>query len=80
MISVTSTSSSDSRTVLQILKDSNQKPISQCEKGFCGECRLKLKKGTVDYINDPIGFTRKGEILPCICKPVGDIEVEVTCI
>lgn len=80
MISIAPINSDDTRTVLQILKDSNQKPISQCEKGFCGECRLKLSKGTVDYIDEPIGFTRKGEILPCICKPVGGIELEVKCI
>lgn len=62
-------------TLLDSLKQTNSAPVSHCESGFCGQCRTKLIKGEIDYIGEPIGFVSAGEILPCICKPVGDIEI-----
>lgn len=65
-------------TLLDSLKQSNCAPSSHCESGYCGQCRTKLIKGEIDYLDEPLGFVSAGEILPCICKPIGDIEIAVT--
>ena len=62
-------------TLLETLKRFNTAPNSECESGFCGACRTQLVTGKVEYIQEPIGFVGAGEILPCICKPQGDIEI-----
>lgn len=49
----------------------------QCRSGYCGACRLTLLKGKVTYHQQPLAFINHGEILPCCCIPVTDIELEV---
>lgn len=49
----------------------------QCREGFCGSCRIKLTKGKVHYTHAPIAFIQRGEILPCCCRPLGSIEIEL---
>ena len=79
MISVSGQVYNDTNgTLLQTLELNSAAPTSNCKSGFCGACRIKLLKGNVEYIDEPIGFTNDGEVLPCVCKPKGDIEVEVT--
>ncbi len=43
----------------------------------CGACRLKLVKGEVTYRQQPLAFINAGEILPCCCMPLTDIELEM---
>lgn len=58
--------------------EAHQLPVEyQCREGYCGSCRLKLRKGKVCYRNEPLAFVGQGEILPCCCRPVGDIELEL---
>ena len=47
----------------------------QCREGFCGSCRMRLVKGKVVYRQQPLAFIQDGDILPCCCLPVGDIEL-----
>lgn len=49
----------------------------QCRSGYCGVCRLKLVKGDVVYHQQPLAFINDGEILPCCCMPLTDIELEL---
>ncbi|MGB8664808.1 MAG: class I ribonucleotide reductase maintenance protein YfaE [Serratia inhibens] len=49
----------------------------QCRSGYCGACRLKLVKGEVTYHQQPLAFINDGEILPCCCMPLTDIELEI---
>jgi ferredoxin len=63
-------------TILQSLEQHHVEHLSHCKAGFCGACRMKLKSGSVTYVSDPIGFHRKGEILPCVCIPDGEVEIE----
>lgn len=49
----------------------------QCRSGYCGACRLKLVKGEVAYRQQPLAFINAGEILPCCCMPLTDIELEM---
>ncbi|MGL9769509.1 MAG: class I ribonucleotide reductase maintenance protein YfaE [Sodalis sp. (in: enterobacteria)] len=49
----------------------------QCRSGYCGACRLRLLAGKVKYHQEPLAFINNGEILPCCCLPIGDIELEL---
>lgn len=49
----------------------------QCRSGYCGSCRLKLLRGRVAYRQSPLACIQPGDILPCCCLPVGDIELEL---
>lgn len=49
----------------------------QCRSGYCGACRLKLVKGEVAYCQKPLALINSGEILPCCCRPLTDIELAI---
>lgn len=49
----------------------------QCRSGYCGACRLKMVKGKVAYRHQPLALINDGEILPCCCMPLMDIELEI---
>ncbi|SHG86260.1 2Fe-2S iron-sulfur cluster-binding protein [Ferrimonas marina] len=49
---------------------------SECKQGYCGACKTTLKQGEVRYLTAPMAYTRPGEILPCCCRPVTDLELE----
>ena len=61
--------------VLEALEARNATIKTGCRNGFCGECRCKLVKGDIQYKEEPIGFVKAGEFLPCIAKTSGSIEV-----
>ncbi len=63
-------------TVMESFEKEHVEHRSQCKSGLCGACKVKLKKGNVHYVDEPLGFTREGEILPCVCVADGDIEIE----
>lgn len=65
------------RTLLESLQNNKTEVLYHCKEGFCGACRCKLKSGSIKYINEPLAFVRKGEILTCCSKPEGDIEIEL---
>lgn len=64
-------------TLLETLEKAGLPVESQCRKGFCGACRTKVTKGEVEYSSEPLGFTRKGEVLACICRPKTNLEIDV---
>ena len=47
----------------------------QCREGYCGSCRMRLVKGDVIYSQKPLAFINEGDILPCCCLPVEDLEL-----
>lgn len=58
--------------------EAHQLPMEyQCREGYCGACRVRLRKGQVCYRNKPLAFVGEDEILPCCCQPVSDIELEL---
>jgi ferredoxin len=63
-------------TVLETLEKNKIKPYSMCKQGFCATCKMTLKSGSVEYIDEPIAILEDNEILPCICKPTTDIEID----
>lgn len=67
-------------TLLESLEKAGIQIESNCRQGFCGLCRTKLTKGEVEYIAQPLGFTRNGEVLACCCKPKDNLDIEITLI
>lgn len=67
----------EQRTLLDALEAKQQQVNCQCREGYCGACRCKLLSGSVSYLNEPLAFVRKGEILPCCSIPITDIEIEL---
>lgn len=49
----------------------------QCRSGYCGACRCRLLKGRVAYRQQPLACVNEGEILPCCCEVMGDVEIEI---
>ncbi len=41
----------------------------ECRDGYCGACRTDLVEGEVAYLQEPMAWINKGEILPCCCVP-----------
>jgi ferredoxin-NADP reductase len=52
-------------------------PAFSCRAGICGSCATALKSGDVSYIDEPLDPPQSGEILLCICRPRGDIELDL---
>jgi len=49
-----------------------------CKMGNCGSCETALLNGEVDYPAGKPGFdAEKGNCLPCVCVPKGDIVLDV---
>lgn len=64
--------------LLKILLTNDIKTEYQCKKGYCGICRIFLKKGKISYQNFiPLAFLRPGEILPCCCIIDTNIEIKI---
>ena len=49
----------------------------QCRSGYCGSCRVKIKKGKVSYAEAPLAFIQPDEILLCCCRVESDIELDL---
>ena len=64
------------RNLLEVFEHNNVDVEYQCREGYCGSCRVKLVRGAVQYSEKPLAFISDGEILPCCCRTVGDIEIE----
>ena len=66
---------SDRLTLLEHLEHNNIPVQYQCREGYCGACRCTLNSGSVEYLQEPLAFIRKGEILLCCSKPLEDIDL-----
>lgn len=64
-----------SKTVLENLENKGFNLDYQCREGYCGCCRMRLVSGEVTYTEEPLGYMKKGEVLPCCSKLLSDIEV-----
>ena len=47
-----------------------------CRAGFCGACRTRLIAGKVAYTTEPLAYVRGGDVLPCVCIAMTDLELE----
>lgn len=67
----------DSETLLDGLERTGHQVEYQCRSGYCGACRLILRSGSVEYEKPPLAFVRQDEILPCCCRAVEPLVVQV---
>ncbi len=49
----------------------------QCRDGYCGACRTDLVEGEVAYLQAPMAWVNKGEILPCCCVPKSALKLKL---
>lgn len=64
-------------SVLETLERHGHHVEFQCRSGYCGACRTPLMAGKVHYPSVPLAFVAQGECLPCCCKPVGAIRLDI---
>lgn len=64
-------------TVLDTLERNGIEAEYNCREGFCGVCRTKLQRGSVDYTLDPLAFIEDDEILTCCTVPKSNIDIKV---
>lgn len=68
--------SNSSNTLLETMEQSGLDVEYHCREGHCGACRCKLVKGDVDYVGFAMAYIESDEVLPCISKANGPIELE----
>lgn len=64
--------------ILKTLEKNNISINYQCRSGYCGSCRVILKKGSIQYHKYPLAsriFSR--EIFVCCCYPIEDIVLKI---
>ncbi len=64
-------------SLLETLERHGHRVEFQCRSGYCGACRTPLLAGRVHYPSVPLAFVSPGECLPCCCKPVGAIRLDI---
>ena len=65
------------KSLLESLEQQGVDVHYHCREGYCGACRSKLISGQVEYLTDPLAFIDDDEILPCCCKALSDIKIEL---
>lgn len=65
------------KNLLESLEAAKVEVHYHCRQGFCGACRCKLISGEVSYHIDPLAFIDDDEILPCSCKPITDLTLDL---
>lgn len=64
-------------TLLEGLERTGHAVEYQCRSGYCGSCRTPLLKGEVSYQQEPLAFVAAGDILPCCCRPQGEVSLDL---
>lgn len=63
-------------TLLSVMEHAGMEVEYHCRDGHCGACRCQLSKGDVEYVGFAMAYTQENEILPCISKPLNDVELK----
>lgn len=64
-------------TLLEGLERTGHAVEYQCRSGYCGACRTTLVAGEVSYQSTPLAFVAAGDILPCCCRPQGEVVLDI---
>ncbi len=65
------------QNLLAFAETQDLSPTFSCRAGICGSCTTALISGEVSYTDEPLDPPESGQILLCICKPVGEIELDL---
>ncbi len=47
----------------------------QCRSGYCGRCRIRLRRGQIRYLQPPLAWVEEDQILPCCARPTSALEL-----
>ncbi|WP_230657666.1 class I ribonucleotide reductase maintenance protein YfaE [Psychrobacter sp. I-STPA10] len=69
----------EDETLLDGLLRTGHKVEFQCKSGYCGSCRVKCVKSSqpITYDDNPLAMIEERDILPCCCKVVGVLTIEL---
>ena len=62
-------------TLLDELEAQNLDVNYNCRTGFCGACKTKVLKGSVEYLRDPLYKLQNNEILTCCSRAKEDLAI-----
>ena len=62
-------------TLLDELEAQNLDVNYNCRSGFCGACKIKVLKGSVEYLRDPLYKLKKDEVLTCCSRAKDDLSI-----
>lgn len=63
--------------LLEFAERLNLAIVSGCRAGNCGTCETKITEGNVVYAEEPDFPVRPGYCLPCVCRPAGDLSLQI---
>ena len=61
--------SADKGTLLDLAEEAGLSPAYACRSGICGSCATRIKCGSVDYLEEPVGPREDDEVLICCSTP-----------
>jgi ferredoxin-NADP reductase/uncharacterized protein YcbX len=65
-----------SGSILDAMEGAGQDWPSGCRVGACGTCVRRLRRGTVEYLVDPLVPPPAGSVLVCCSAPTSDVELD----
>ncbi|QDF67149.1 2Fe-2S ferredoxin-like protein [Shewanella sp. SNU WT4] len=66
------------QTLLAALEAKQVAIFSECRSGYCGACKTRVLSGQVDYITPPLAQLRPDECLPCCCRPLTNVNLDLS--
>jgi ferredoxin-NADP reductase len=64
-------------SLLEFAEAQGLNPDFSCRAGVCSTCKCGLKRGTVAYIDEPLDPPEAGQVLICVSRPTGDVELDI---
>lgn len=65
------------QTILEQIEEQGHSVEYQCRSGFCGACRTKQLKGSIEYVEEPLASVANGEFLPCCSRATSTIAIAI---
>jgi len=64
-------------SLLHLLEEAEISMASECRTGQCGQCRLTLQSGEVEWVTQPERRPAGQQLLACCVRPVSDIRIRI---
>ena len=64
-------------TLLELAEACGVRARCSCRAGQCGSCKVPLKRGAVDYLQEPLTMPEAGSCLLCITQPRTDLVLDL---
>ena len=63
-------------SILEAAEEAGVEVDSGCRAGNCGTCEVGILKGKVSYLKEPGVEPAEGNVISCVSKPDGDLEID----